>query len=368
MLLRGLLTAVLVSACGPETSATPLLPDPATAPAATPTLPPATATVPPASSAATATISPELASRILDTTGFTTPVHDPVMARDGDRYYLFSTGPGVSVRCSNDMSLWEPCGNVFPSYPDWVRRSVPNVKDLWAPDISLHDGRFYLYYSASSFGSNESAIGLATNVTLDRDSPDYEWLDHGEVISSRKTDDHNAIDPNLFVDQEGQAWLSFGSFWTGIKLVKLDRATGKPSADAPLISVADNAPQPQDAIEAPFITQRGDFYYLFVSHDFCCRGVNSTYNIRVGRSSDVTGPYVDREGSPMIGGGGTLVYGGSDRWRGPGHNAIYIEDDTYYLIFHSYDAKAGGTPTLRIEKLIWDEDDWPISPSAMAGM
>lgn len=290
------------------------------------------------------------------------------MARDGDRFYLFTTGAGITVRCSDDMLAWLPCGKVFDTLPAWVKTAVPGVRDLWAPDISFHDGRFSLYYAASTFGSNHSAIGLATNVTLDPASPKYAWVDQGEVIASLSIDDHNAIDPNLFIDREGQAWLSFGSFWTGIKLVKLDRATGKPSADAPLISVADNAPQPQDAIEAPFITQRGDFYYLFVSHDFCCRGIDSTYNIRVGRSRDIAGPYLDRDGKPMIGGGGTLVYGGSDRWRGPGHNAIYVESDTYFLIYHAYDKLAVGAPTLRIEKLIWDKDGWPMSPSALAGV
>jgi arabinan endo-1,5-alpha-L-arabinosidase len=122
-----------------------------------------------------------------------------------------------------------------------------------------------------------------------------------------------------------------------------------------------------DAIEGAYITRRGDFYYLFVSHDFCCQGVKSTYNIRVGRSSEMTGPYLDREGKALTNDGGTLVYKGSDRWRGPGHNSIYIEGETYYMVYHAYDARAAGIPTLRIEALRWDAEGWPQSPSALMG-
>lgn len=308
----------------------------------------------------------EVVERILDVTGSISPVHDPAIARDGSTYYLFTTGPGIPVRCSEDLLEWRGCGQVFLSTPEWVREAVPGVGDLWAPDISEHDGRFFLYYSASTFGSNRSAIGLATNLTLDPDNPDYEWRDEGLVIASDTPDDYNAIDPNLVVDGD-QAWLAFGSFWSGIKLVEMNLETGKPAADAELIPVADNMPHPQNAIEAPFITQHGGFNYLFVSHDFCCRGMDSTYNIRVGRSEAASGPYVDRDGEPLLGGGGTLVYGGSTRWRGAGHNAILVEDDTWYLVFHAYDAQAAGTPTLRIEKLMWDDEGWPVSPSAMAG-
>ena len=319
------------------------------------------------SSAAQASVSPEVLARILDVTGSISPVHDPAVIREGDTYYLFTTGPGVPYRCSEDLIEWRGCGQVFLSIPDWVRETVPGVGDLWAPDIIEHDGRFFLYYSASTFGSNHSAIGLATNVTLDPGSPDYSWRDEGLVIASDTPDDYNAIDPNLFINGD-EGWLAFGSFWSGIKLVEVDLATGKPADDAELFAIADNMPHPQNAIEAPFITSRDNTYYLFVSHDFCCRGARSTYNMRVGRSDAITGPYVDRDGEPLVGGGGTLLYGGSERWHGVGHNAVLVEDDTWYLVFHAYDTEASGIPTLRIEKLIWDAEGWPLSPSALAGM
>ena len=238
-----------------------------------------------------------------------TNVHDPTMIKAGGMYYLVSTGPGIPIRCSKDMKVWEICGRVFSANPDWVVKAIEGVKDLWAPEIVFHDGKFYLFYSASTFGSNRSAIGLVTNTTLDPKSPDYAWVDQGEVISSQKSDNYNAIDPNLAFDKDGQPWLVFGSFWSGIKMVKVDPVTFKPAAGEKLISLA--AKPGPDAIEGAYITRRGDFYYLFVSHDFCCKGVKSTYNIRVGRSKEITGPYLDRDGKPLTNDGGTLVYKGS---------------------------------------------------------
>ena len=179
------------------------------------------------------------------------------------------------------------------------------------------------------------------------------------------SDNWNAIDPAVELDTAGTPYLVFGSFWSGIKMAKVDPVTFKSIPGETLISLA--AKPGTDAIEGGFITWRDDYYYLFVSHDFCCKGMMSTYNIRVGRSAEITGPYLDRDGKPLTEGGGTLVYKGSDRWRGPGHNSIYIEGETYYMVYHSYDAKAGGIPTLRIEALKWDADGWPQSPSALMG-
>lgn len=303
---------------------------------------------------------------IVETAGANTNVHDPTLIKAGGTYYLFSTGAGVPYRCSPDMKTWKACGRVFRLLPPaWVREAIPQVRDLWAPDIVFHNGKYYLYYSASSFGVNTSAIGLATNTTLDPDDPAYSWEDEGLVIASQRSDPYNAIDPNLSFDKDGQPWLLFGSFWSGLKLIKVDPQTFKPAEGASLIDLAYRAGS--NAIEGGFVTRRGDTYYLFVSFDFCCRGVNSTYNIRVGRSAEITGPYIDRQGKPMLEGGGTPVYQGSSRWIGPGHSSIYIENGVHYMVYHAYDAENNGNPTLHIEALSWDADGWPQSPSALLG-
>ena len=297
-------------------------------------------------------------SQPLELEGSTRAVHDPVIMQQGDRYYLFSTGPGITIRCSDDLLTWELCSAAFFGLPRWIKEHVPAVTDLWAPDIAFHDGRYLLYYSASSFGQNRSAIGLATNTTLDVDSDDYVWEDQGLVIESFPGDNWNAIDPNFVLDREGQPWLAFGSFWSGIKLRRLDPATGKPSDEDPtLYSLARRSPP--GAVEAPFIVNRNGHYYLFVSFDQCCRGVDSSYNIRVGRASEITGPYLDRDGVPLLEGGGTLLLAFTERWRGPGHNAILEGEAGDFLVYHAYDAENFGQFFLRIEPLVWGEDGWP---------
>ncbi len=288
-------------------------------------------------------------------------VHDPVIIKEGDAYYVFCTGAGIPIRKSTDLVNWDfPFPNiVFPSMPAWAREMIPGQNDFWAPDISFYNGKFHLYYSVSTFGKNRSVIGLATNVTLDSASDDYKWVDEGLVLESVESNNYNCIDPNLILDADGNPWLAFGSFWSGLKMRRLDLETGKPSAeDETLYDLAQRFVN-HGAVEAPFIIRKGDFYYLFASFDSCCRGVDSTYFVTVGRSEAVTGPYLDRDGTEMLKGGGTQVTFPTERWRGPGHNAILQEDGVEYIVYHAYDADAVGTPTLRIAPLTWDDEGWP---------
>lgn len=296
-------------------------------------------------------------------------VHDPVLAKEGNTYYLFCTGMGISVFSSIDLQHWQKGKPVFSSPPAWAVEAVPGFKGhIWAPDIAFHNGLYYLYYSVSAFGKNTSCIGVATNKTLDPKSSEYKWTDHGKVIESVPGRDlWNAIDPNLAWDDQQQPWLTFGSFWSGIKLVKLN---------ADLITVANPqawytiAKRSRDyktadvnggdaAIEAPFIFKKNNYYYLFVSFDFCCKGVNSNYKIMVGRSEKIEGPYIDKEGVRMEEGGGTRVLQGNNAWPGVGHNAVYTLDGKDYLVFHGYDAADEGKPKLKILTLQWDSNGWP---------
>src|SRR5262249_693497 len=215
-----------------------------------------------------ATPLPELQSDII-------AIQDPSMIKAGGKYYIFSTGPGILIHCSNDMITWKSCQWIFPVNPFWIKAAVPGVGDLWAPDISFFAGKYHVYYAASTFGSNHSMIGLLTNVTLDSTDLNYKWVDEKQVFTSDRGDNFNAIDPNLVIDESGQTWLAFGSFWDGIKMRKIDPTTGKlASDDTTLYSLARN-PLPPHPIEGAYITHRGKYYYLFVSYDFCCRGVNS---------------------------------------------------------------------------------------------
>lgn len=297
-------------------------------------------------------------------------VHDPVAIKQGDTYYLFCTGRGISVFSSPDLKNWEKEPQVFSEEPVWADDVSADFNNhIWAPDITFHNGKYYLYYSVSAFAKNTSAIGLTINTTLDADDPNYKWEDQGIVIQSVPNRDlWNAIDPNLIFDENDTPYLAFGSFWEGLKMVKL-------SDD--LMSIA----QPQEwhtiarrersfdladanpgdaALEAPFIFKKGNWYYQFLSWDLCCRGENSTYKVVVGRSKSATGPYVDKDGVALNNGGGTLIIEGNDNWYGAGHNSTYTFDGKDYIIFHAYDANDNGAPKLKIAELQWDAEAWPI--------
>ena len=170
---------------------------------------------------------------------------------------------------------------------------------------------------------------------------------------------YNAIDPNLVLDEGESPWLVWGSFWDGIKLMRLNIDTGKPLADDNRVSSLAARPR-RHAIEAPFLVRKNAYYYLFVSFDHCCRGVASNYKIMVGRSREIAGPYVDFDGRPLRDGGGTIVLAGYGEWRGPGHNGILLDANGDWLVHHMYDARANGTPTMQIRPLIWGPGGWPV--------
>ena len=294
-------------------------------------------------------------------------VHDPVMIKQDSMYYLFCTGRGISMWSSKDMINWNREKQVFDTLI-WAAKAVKGFRNhIWAPDISYHNGLYYLYYSVSAFGKNTSCIGVATNKTLHPGSPDYKWIDHGKLIQSVPGRDMwNAIDPNLIIGEKQEPWLVFGSFWNGIKLVKLNNdlvSVAQPEqwftvASRPRNSIFPDSVAGDAAIEAPFIIKKNDQYYLFVSFDYCCRGEKSTYKMVVGRSDKVEGPYKDQEGVPMNMGGGSTLLEGDKNWHGVGHNAVISVDGTDWLVFHAYDAADKGRSKLRIEKITWIEG-WP---------
>ncbi|MDW7695739.1 arabinan endo-1,5-alpha-L-arabinosidase [Flammeovirgaceae bacterium SG7u.111] len=299
-----------------------------------------------------------------------TMVHDPVIIKQGDTYYLFCTGWGISVHTSKDMEEWKREKPVFSDPPQWAQNAVKGFRGhIWAPDIHYYNGQYYLYYSISAFGKNTSCIGLVTNKTLDPSSPDFEWIDHGKVIQSVPGRDlWNAIDPNLVFDEKGDPWMSFGSFWVGMKLVKLDENLDKVAQPEEwyTLSKRERSFKRQDvdpgegAVEAPFIFKNGNYYYLFVSFDYCCKGSESTYKVAVGRSKTVTGPYLDKDGVRLDEGGGSIVIEGNEDWHGVGHNSAYTFGEKDYFISHAYDAADEGKPKLIIREIGWDKDAWPI--------
>lgn len=298
-------------------------------------------------------------------------IHDPTMAEEDGTRYVFSTGDpagvtgngNIQIRTSSDLRTWTYTGTVFTAKPAWITGALgPN---LWAPDISYFGGLWHLYYAGSSFGSNNSVIGLATTPTLNPSSPKYHWTDDGLVFRSTSTDDYNAIDPSLVTAANGAKWLVFGSYWSGIKLISLDATTGKPATATPVIYSLAAKPFP-DPEEGAGIVYHDGYYYLFVAVDSCCRGISSTYHIQVGRSASITGPYVDADGTAMLGGGGMEVQGTDAGMIGPGSPFVFAagsdqnRSDQNWLVYHYYDAYDSGDAWLQIRPLSW-VGGWPVT-------
>lgn len=285
-----------------------------------------------------------------------TVVHDPTMIRTSSgQYLLYATGGGMGSRTSTNRIAFSGGADAFATRPGWWR-TYSSVPEAWAPDISYHGGKYLMYYSVSSFGSQNSAIGLATSTTGLPGS----WTDQGIVHSSSSSTDYNAIDPNLFVNDDGKWWLSFGSWWTGIKMIQINPSTGKQlSSNTTRYSLA-SRPTGTKAVEAPYIVKRNGYYYLFASYDTCCAGTSSTYKVKVGRAASVTGPYSDKNGVAMMNNGGTPVLESHGRYIGPGGQSITKDADGDLIVYHYYDGQDNGTPKLGINLLNWSSG-WPVA-------
>ena len=308
-------------------------------------------------------------------------VHDPVMAKDGDTYYIYATGMGIQQMTSKDRKTWTVSPNpVMTAIPGWTTDSVPGFGNhVWAPDVIQWHGRWWLAYSCSTFGKNGSAIGLLSSRSLSENK----WKDEGCIVISHDWkkgadgkmtgDNWNAIDPNFVIDDNDQPWLVWGSFWDGIQLARLDSTMHMASGEKPRTIARRYAPgfkptEPNptsrfagtNAIEAPFIFKHGGYYYLFVSWDYCCRGAQSNYRVAVGRSKTVDGPYLDPTGKDMANGGGKLFLEGDKKeWEAAGHCAAYNFDGEDIFICHGYSATRNGAAMLIQHPISWTADGWP---------
>ncbi|KAG2219794.1 hypothetical protein INT45_001126 [Circinella minor] len=287
-------------------------------------------------------------------TGYTY-CHDPVVYEEDGKYYGFCTGDGIQVIKSEDGGKkWEFAGQIFDSpLKEWDDAVPPHQgsMDVWAPDIEYYNGRVWLYYSLSTFNSGTSAIFLASAESVGTGS----WRNDGLILKSA-ADDFNAIDPNLVIDKEGNPWLAWGSHWRGLKIARVDPETMQLTGDFTTIARRSSYENP---IEAPSIiyNKEHDYYYLFVSIDYCCVGVDSTYKMVVSRSKKITGPYLDKEGNPIIDtkNAGTIFDTGNDRYVAVGHQDV----DQKIIARHGYDAEDNGASHLLINDLKFDKDGWP---------
>jgi arabinan endo-1,5-alpha-L-arabinosidase len=302
-------------------------------------------------------------------------VHDPsTVVRFHGKYYVFSTGRGAPFYSSPDGETWTREGSVLATIPEAVHAAVPknDGMSLWAPDVVRVGGMFYLYYAVSTWGSFQSAVGLMTNPVLDPKDPAYKWTDRGIVVSSDGNEDLNAIDPGTILAPDGTLWICYGSYHGSIRVTQLDPKTGLAlragagkdrELGTPIATARES--------EASDIIYHDGYYYLFVNHNSCCKGKNSEYNIRVGRSKAVTGPYLDKHGDALEKGGGSLFLAAHDHRIGPGHFGRVLDYDASpdgseggperFSIHYEADLTRGGRPVLDIRPLLWSLDGWPVA-------
>lgn len=281
-------------------------------------------------------------------------IHDPTVAHlKSGGHVAYPTGGVIGARRSKDLHQWDDAGNAFAAPPSWWDE-CNSTGDPWAPDISYRDGRYWLYHAVSSWGTHHSAIGVATSPS----GLPGTWTDQGKAFASRTTDSWNAVDPAI-IRADGRPWMAFGSYWTGIRMVPLDPETGKAIPEATVAHLATRPDAPY-AVEGPYVVRHGPYYYLFASYDACCAGVDSTYKIRVGRSTKVTGPYADSTGKPLLEGGGDLLLAGHGRYIGTGGESVFRTHGQDWLAYHYDDGQDNATPKLGLNRLGWTRNGWPV--------
>jgi arabinan endo-1,5-alpha-L-arabinosidase len=292
-------------------------------------------------------------------------IHDPSVIVEGGRWVSFQTGAegfwrgAILLKTSADGIEWKNAGGIGKGLPAWPGKELGyRSQNIWAPSVSRRGDTVYLYYSVSSFGINVSAIGLMTNTDFDPLKPDLGWVDQGLVLKSGIKDDFNAIDPYRIDTADGRAWLAYGSYWSGIKMRELDPEVGK--LISPDAETYDLAWYGGGVIEAPAILEHDGKFYLFVSYDRCCAGVDSTYRMMVGRADAVTGPYVGKDGTDLLKAGATELQRGDSHYVGPGGQEPVFGAPSDMLVYHYYDGTDRGVPKIQIVSIGWDGDGWPV--------
>ncbi|WP_066582264.1 arabinan endo-1,5-alpha-L-arabinosidase [Cellulomonas timonensis] len=314
--------------------------------------------------------------------------HDPTAVRDADgTHYLFSTdayadGPvraGVQVRRSRDLVDWEFHGWALPGVPE-AGAAWSGAGGLWAPEVVRVGDEWRMYWSASTFGSRTSAIGLAV-----APSPTGPWADRGLVVTSlHDVDGPNAIDANAVADADGRHWLVYGSFFGGIHVIELDPATGLAVGGEPAdghrpgTCLARRPRAVEGAVEGAFVLPRpGGGHAMLISYD----SLFSTYHLRVGVAERVTGPYRDHAGRPLTDDDAdpaillaSHALTGGRTWLAPGHASVLTTPspvggaDLQLLVHHVRDGAHPHQHEAQVRRLLWTHGRWPVvSPQPWAG-
>ena len=309
---------------------------------------------------------------IADPASTTAPIHDPSLIKAPGGYFVYSSSHLGSFYQSDNLEQWRLAGQVFQALPDWLVAQIPQADHIGAPDLAFYKGRYLYFYQSHISNTCNAATGLASNKSLDPASPDYQWVDHGLVLRStphysdidiycgNENATFNAIDAHFFVDPEQTPWLVFGSTIGGIKLIELDPLTLKPLPNAEFTTLAQRfLLQDDPIIEAPHLLYRDGYYYLFVSFNHCCLGADTQYQVRVGRSRKIDGPYFDAQHWPLYLGGGTPLITNDGNYMGTGHSDLFSENGQDWLVHHAKRPDEDYRAYLHIRQMRWLPDGWP---------
>ena len=245
---------------------------------------------------------------------------------------------------SKNLVNWQVVGDALTKKPDWKSEG-----GIWAPDASFHNNTYFLYYSYSTWGDPNPGVGVATS-----EKPEGPFTDHGKVFFSKEIGVSNSIDP-FFFEEKGKPYLIWGSFH-GIYGVELTEDGLHVKGEKFQIG--------GDAYEGSFIYKRDKYYYYLGSTGTCCEGEKSTYQVKVSRSAAFKGPYVDKEGKPLLENGGTVLLQkdtGKNGFTGPGHNGDIVTDKAgqTWMIYHAFDKKNPTRRVMLLDKITWKEG-WPV--------
>lgn len=285
---------------------------------------------------------------------------DPTIIKAADGwFYLYATEDtrNTPIHKSKNLIDWSFVGTAFT---EQTRPNFEPTGGLWAPDINYIDGKYVLYYSMSIWGGKWTCgIGVAT-----ANKPEGSFTDKGKLFRSNEIDVQNSIDP-FYMEENGKKYLFWGSF-RGIYAIELSDDGLSLKAGAEKKRVAGTA------FEGTYIHKHGDHYYLFASIGSCCEGINSTYQLVVGRSESLFGPYTDKSGKDMLDNGYELVIGSNDRFVGNGHCSEIVQDDDNndWILYHGVDKNNPTGRVLLLDQVIWGTEGWPVvkdhSPSLSA--
>ncbi len=274
---------------------------------------------------------------------------DPTVTRAKDGYfYLYATEDtrNIPIYKSQNLIDWTFEGTAFT---DATRPTFEPKGGLWAPDINYIDGQYVLYYSMSVWGGEWTCgIGIATS-----DSPAGPFKDHGKLFRSDEIGVQNSID-QFYIEDSGKKYLFWGSF-RGIYAIELNEDGLSLKSGIEKQQIAGTA------FEGVYIHKRGDYYYLFASIGSCCEGINSTYQLVVGRSQSLFGPYVDKTGKDMMDNGYSLVVSPNQRFLGNGHCSEIVQDNAGndWIFYHGIDTKKPQGRVLLLDRIMWDNGGWP---------